>query len=166
MDYSQDPSAPSVSGTVTATPELQPIRYVVYQDDGALIGCFLQVPPADHAGHLIVVDEATAAEWVNYRANDARDGLELVPPAPPAPSPIPQQVTMRQARLALLGAGKLDQVDAAIDALPDDQKGVARIEWDYSSAVERGWPLVAALGQSLGLDDQALDQLFITAAGL
>ena len=98
---------------------------------------------------------------------DSWDGEQFsASPPPPESTAVPQQVTMRQARLALLAAGKLDQVDAVINALPDDKKGVARIEWDYSSAVERGWPLVAALGQSLGLGDAALDQLFITAAGL
>jgi hypothetical protein len=57
-------------------------RYVTYQPDGSLDGCFLQTPPGDHAARMIIIDEAQATAWVNYRANAARDGLELIPPAP------------------------------------------------------------------------------------
>lgn len=144
----------------------QPVRYVTFDADGTLDGCYLQAPLEEHVARLIVIDETLAGAWVNYRANEARDGIELAPPAPPAPIPVPQQVTMRQARLALLGAGKLSLVDGAIDSLPSPEKETARIEWDYSSSVMRSRPLVVMLGEALGLDEEALDQLFITAAGL
>jgi hypothetical protein len=98
---------------------------------------------------------------------DAWDGEQFTQPtAQPAPVEVPAQVTMRQARLALLSAGLLAQVDPAIESLDSPEKEMARIEWDYSSAVSRHRPLVVMLGQKLGLDDEALDQLFITAAGL
>ena len=79
---------------------------------------------------------------------------------------IPDSVTMRQARLALLGAGLLASVDAAIDNLPSPQKEAARIEWEYASEVQRSSGLVPMLGVALGLDDAALDALFIEAEGL
>ena len=41
---------------------------------------------------------------------------------------VPQTVTMRQARLALLGAGLLAGVDAAIASLPEPDKSAAIIE--------------------------------------
>ena len=82
------------------------------------------------------------------------------------PAVVPQVVTMRQARLALLGAGLLAQVDAAIDALPEPQKSAARIEWDYSSEVHRNHPFVQQLGHALGLNDEQLDALFTQAATL
>jgi len=78
----------------------------------------------------------------------------------------PAVVTMRQARLALLGAGLLQQVDLAIDALPEPQRSAARIEWDYSSEVHRDRAFVQQLGQALGLSDEQLDALFIQAAAL
>jgi len=58
-------------------------RYVTYLPDGTLDGCYLQVPPEAHADRMIVIDEELAGVWVNYRANEARDGLELVPMLPP-----------------------------------------------------------------------------------
>jgi hypothetical protein len=63
---------------------METTRYVTYAADGTLDGCYLQVPSDDHAGHMIIIDEATASDWVHYRANAARDGLELIPPAAPA----------------------------------------------------------------------------------
>lgn len=143
-------------------------RYVTYLPDGTLDGCYLQAAVAAHSSRMIVVDEAIATEWVAYRANDARDGVELIPslPAPPVVPVVPQEVSMRQARLALLGRGVLGQVDAAIDALPSPDRDAARIEWDYSSVVARNSPLVTMMGAALGLDDGALDELFITAAAL
>ena len=81
-------------------------------------------------------------------------------------SAVPQAVTMRQARLALLGAGKLSAVDAAISALPEPTKSAAKIEWEFSSEVQRNRGLVVQLGTALGLDDKALDALFVAAAKL
>jgi hypothetical protein len=79
---------------------------------------------------------------------------------------VPEQVTMRQARLALLAAGLLANVDAAINLLPSPMKEEARIEWDYSSTVERHRSLVQALGGTMGLTEDQLDALFIQAATL
>lgn len=88
------------------------------------------------------------------------------PPAPPT-TPVPQAVTMRQARLALLGAGLLDDVEAAIDAIADPAaKAAARITWDHSQEVQRNNGLVSQLAPALGLTGDQLDDLFRTAAGL
>ena len=79
---------------------------------------------------------------------------------------IPQVVTMRQARLALLADGKLAQVDAVIDSLTEPHKSAAKIEWDYSSEVQRDRPFVKQIGAALGYTDERLDQLFIEASKL
>ncbi|MCV6901066.1 hypothetical protein OE165_28940, partial [Escherichia coli] len=60
-------------------------------------------------------------------------------------SPKITKVTMRQARLALLGAGKLPAVNAAIAAMQGAQGEAARIEWEYSQEVQRDRGLVSAL---------------------
>lgn len=85
---------------------------------------------------------------------------------PPIVQPVPAEVTMRQARLALHAAGKLAAVNAAINALPDPPKTSALIEWEYSSTVRRDSQFVALLGPALGLDPEALDALFIAASKL
>jgi hypothetical protein len=80
--------------------------------------------------------------------------------------PVPAVVTMRQARLALLGAGLLARVKAAINALPSKQKEAAKIEWEYATDVQRNSGLALMMVVALGLDDAALDALFIEAAAL
>ena len=78
----------------------------------------------------------------------------------------PHEVTMRQARLALLAAGKLAGVEAAIASMPEPQRTAASIEWEYSNDLQRNNPFVAQLGAALGLDDAGIDALFIAAAKL
>lgn len=84
-----------------------------------------------------------------------------------APSPIiPEAITMRQARLALLGAGVLAQVDAAIASMTGIEGDAARIEWEYAQEVRRDSPLMAALGPALGMDAAQVDALFVAGAAL
>ncbi|QOY96324.1 hypothetical protein IM543_11180 [Massilia sp. UMI-21] len=145
----------------------QPLRYVTFAADGTLDGCYLQVPPEEHADRMLVIDETLAPAWVNYRATEARDGLELLPPAEPAPPAVPQTVTRRQARQALLLEGLLDDVPIAIAAIPDETaRRMAEIEWADSLEFVRTRPLVIQIGAALGLDEAALDALFIHAATL
>lgn len=73
---------------------------------------------------------------------------------------------MRQARLALLQYGMLTQVNTAVANMPGSQGDAARIEWEFSSTVERNRPLVQALGAALDLTDAQLDDLFRLAATL
>ena len=82
------------------------------------------------------------------------------------PAGVPQQVTMRQARLALLSAGLLDDVEAAIAALPSPQKEAAKIEWEYSQEVQRHNGFVSVLSPLLGMTDEQLDDLFVQGAKL
>ena len=83
------------------------------------------------------------------------------PPAPIAPVIVPHKVTRRQGRLALLLAGKLDQVPLVIAAIKDEtERRLAQIEWDDAQDYERWHPLVVLIGPALNLD---LDALFIHA---
>ena len=84
----------------------------------------------------------------------------------PVLNPVPREVTMRQARLALLENGLLANVQPAINSLPEPDKTKAQIEWEYSNALQRSNPFVAVLGTALGLSSQDLDDLFIQASSL
>jgi hypothetical protein len=79
---------------------------------------------------------------------------------------VPYSVTMRQARMALNAAGKLSQVESAIDALPEPNRTDARIEWEYSNEVQRGNSFVSLLGAALSMSEAELDALFTQAATL
>ncbi|MDY0961730.1 hypothetical protein [Massilia sp. CFBP9026] len=106
------------------------------------------------------------AEYINGQTIIRDLTEEEIAATPPEQIIVPSEVTMRQARLALLSIDKLDRVIPAIESLEGAERDAARIEWEFSSAVVRSRPLVVMLGQALGLDEVALDQLFITAAGL
>jgi hypothetical protein len=99
---------------------------------------------------------------------DTWDGAAFIrPPVVVLPPTVPQSVTRRQAKQALLLAGLLGNVQPALDAIPDaTQRTLMQIEWDDSQEFERNRPSLIAIGAALGLDSAALDQLFITAAAL
>ncbi|MGL4272498.1 MAG: hypothetical protein ACRCTO_09420 [Pseudomonas paracarnis] len=84
----------------------------------------------------------------------------------PEPEPVPEAVTARQARLALLGAGVLPMVESALTAIPGVEGEAARIEWEYALEIRRDSPLIGALAPMLGLTDGQVDDLFRAALGL
>lgn len=143
------------------------MEYVTYNEAGKLTGAFIQDLQIDHQPAYIEVTSEQRRNWTEYQANAARDGLESADAVPPAPPAIPQTVTRRQARQALLLRGKLALVQPAIDAILDaTQRGMAQIEWDDSLEFMRARPLVIQIGAAIGLDSAALDDLFIFAATL
>ena len=129
---------------------------------------------------MIYYSHSTTAEVFAYETEAERDQFgpaELVPMTPeqvqahlnppPAPPTVPASVTMRQARLALLGIGLLDDVYAAIAAIPDPvQRKAAEIEWEYAQTVDRNSPFTQQMAAGLNLTAEQLDALFTQAAGL
>jgi hypothetical protein len=91
-----------------AKPEPKTLRYVTFTVDGALDGCYLQIPPEEHVGHMVVIDEDLAPAWVNYRANEARDGVEPIPV-------LPRVVNLEALKTAAISStyGDVDAVTAA-----------------------------------------------------
>ena len=79
---------------------------------------------------------------------------------------IPKSITARQARLALLQIGKLDDVAGAISNLESPIKEQVQIEWEYATDIYRNNGFIDALGSTLGLDKNALDDLFIAGKNL
>lgn len=91
---------------------------------------------------------------------------EAIRAANSPPQAVPQSVTMRQARMALLQAGLLQTVNDAIAAMPGIEGDAARIEWEFSSEVHRDKALVQSLAPTLRMTDAELDDLFTLAATL
>ena len=101
------------------------MRYVTFDQDGNLTGCYLQ--ELVHADY-IEIDEATAVNWAAYKANAQRNGVELAPPVtqPPSVAILAQifalEVTVTQRRIresvtTVDGKTWLSNVDAQIAAL-------------------------------------------------
>ncbi len=116
------------------------LKYVQRDGQDRIVGVFANPQPG-------IAEEALPA-----------DQAVLWTPA----NPVPQSVTPRQARLALLAAGLLDQVEAAIAAGPRAD----RITWEFAAEVRRDYAMIANLGASLGLTAGQIDDLFRAAAAL
>lgn len=109
---------------------------------------------------------AASHGWIpagKARMGDVWDGKTFKTPPPP----VPAVVSARQAKRALLEAGLLDDVQQAIDNIPEplEQRRV-QIDWDESTEFRRDWPTLAALAAAMQLDRGTLDALFIKAATL
>lgn len=83
-------------------------------------------------------------------------------PADPEPLVVPNEVTRFQARAALYQAGWLDEIEALIVAPETDR--ILVLAWQDALAFNRQSPFVREMAQQLGLTEQQLDDLFITAA--
>lgn len=104
-------------------------------------------------GEMVLRDKAPSPDhtW--------EDGEWIAPPEP-EPAPSVAVVSMRRARLAMLQAGILDDVTAAVE-----QAGAAaQIEWEYAVEVRRDHPLIVALAAQLEMSDENVDALFEAAA--
>jgi hypothetical protein len=139
-------------------------KYVVVDGDGRALAFYAanfspSIPP-----EAIPISDEDWAEWSQASQRKRwQDGALVDAPAPASgPPPVPTSITARQARLALLQADLLDQVDAAV-AKADR---AAQVEWQYASTIDRHSTLVASLAASVPLTDAQLDQLFKAAAAL
>jgi len=127
-----------------------------------------------HTGEHI--DTQTPADWMgtttlpvptyNPATQSAffRDGTWVVETAQPSAALVPQSVTRFQALAALHLAGHLPAVQA-IMAAPETPV-LAKLAWDNALSFERSSPTLASLAGALGLTDDALDALFVAAAGV
>lgn len=89
------------------------------------------------------------------------DEYKLMYPDPKDIIVVPQMLTPRQARLALLNAGLLDEVETL---LANDR--AMQIWWEYSLDIQRNHEHVVAIGSALELTETQLDELFIEGAKL
>lgn len=122
---------------------------VTRDSDGQIVAPAQSVTDPDYAAYIA---------WVSDGGIPAKDNT--------VPQEVPCSVDMRQARLALLGAGLLTAVNDALAAMPGIEGEAARIEWEFAAQVVRDSTLVVGLSGALGLTDAQLDALFIAAAEL
>ena len=92
----------------------------------------------------------------------------------PEPIGVPFSVTMRQARIVLALQPSPDNafpnllayVLAQFDQLPEPDRTIADITFEYSTEVQRNNPLIAQVAAMGGLTDEQIDEMFIQAATL
>lgn len=155
--YQADPLGRYIGPTTAYESPLQPGVWLIPA------GAYEDAPPATKADSDLV--KRVGKSWVVESAQPPTEQQDA-PIGDEASSTVPQVVTMRQARLALLAADLLDRVGPAIGALPEAQRRAALIEWEYSTTVSRTSALTAQLAAVLDLDSADLDSLFEVAAAL
>lgn len=160
MLYSTTINDASVYG-ITAAREAynETLRALVLNDQGQEIDNPNRLKT--DAAYLDMILQRAIEGWCKQYAP-----VVVTPPPPVVVNGVPQEVTMRQAQLALLAAGLLDDVEAAINSIPGDAGRAARITWTKSSAVKRDNPLIMQMAAALGKTPQQIDGLFILASTL
>lgn len=77
---------------------------------------------------------------------------------------VPEVVTPRQMRVALILSGILvEDIESVIESLPEPDKSITRITWEYSTEFQRNNPILVAMAPALNLSESDVDQLFILA---
>lgn len=128
---------------------------------------------------LVVVNVVAAdAAWVAANAPDAvrltgqdnrvgpgwrRVGQDWAEPDEPA-EVVPQTITRRQLRRALLAADLLTQMNAALETWAEPRRSRARIDWQDGAEFERDDRTVKGLANDLGITSNQLDLIFIAAS--
>ena len=84
----------------------------------------------------------------------------------PEPVNVPQEITMWQLRAAVTLAGLKEGVETTIASLPEPNRTVAKIAWEYANNILRNSPTVLAIQAALQLTDEQVDGLFITGYGI
>ena len=83
------------------------------------------------------------------------------------PIEIPNTISQRQLRTQLaLNGFDLSDVQAIIDSLPDPNKTIAQIAWDYSLTFVRNDALLNSIADILGITESELNDIFINASKL
>lgn len=118
--------------------------------------------------NIAVSNAPLAASWVDgtgAQIGDEYVGGEFIRPV--IVDHVPESVTRRQAKVALLQAGLLDEVEAGIEAIADPvTKRIAKLDWVEANEFRRDWPLLNQLAAGMGITDGQLDELFRVAAGI
>lgn len=130
----------------------------VQQEIGVLDGA----PPGWTRSPVPALNQGEFARW-----NGSEWEVTAQPPGP-VPVTVPLEVSRRRGLQALFKMYALKEADilATIEAHPtlsDDDKYLARVEFQTSQTFERYRPLVMLMGEALGLD---LDALFVCAGNL
>lgn len=103
-------------------------------------------------------------QWLEFINNAGRrrwaDGEVVAYEPPPASVPVPASVSRAQAKIALSRAGLLSAVAQKVS----EAGGEVAIWFEDALNWRRDNPNVAALGTSLGLTEEQIDGLFLSAA--
>jgi hypothetical protein len=117
--------------------------------------------------HHDITAERAGGKWQLTYPEPLQPLIDTALAASNAFVPVPETVSMAQARSALTLSNMIGSVDAAIRAGNTTPQGkINEVFWEYSTTVDRASPFVNGLGSALGLSSDQLDDLFRQAASI
>lgn len=119
-----------------------------------LIDAIIDHPEFGEIPMTLAPQGATAALFAEAAAG-------AVAPYVAPPVPVPTSLPRLAFKAALLQAGLLDQVEAAVA----NADALTRLKWAEAVEFPRADPMIDALGQAIGLTPEAIDQMYVQAAG-
>jgi len=78
-------------------------------------------------------------------------------------APVPQEVPTWSLREVCMIRGHTAAIAAAIDALPEPPREIAKSRWNHKGTISRGSSMIAAMQAILGWTSTYVDELFIEA---
>jgi len=84
----------------------------------------------------------------------------------PEPVKQPREVALWRVKSILTLQGMAAGVEAAINQMPEPNKTVAKIAWEYAYTIDRWSETVLFAQQQLGLTDEQVDALFDAAEAI
>ena len=80
---------------------------------------------------------------------------------------IHEKISARQLRSALILKGiQLSTIDAVISQLPEPQKSLVKVDWEYSTNFYRHNSMINQLAGAMQLSAEQVDEIFILGASL
>jgi len=105
-----------------------------------------------------VLNESDVPLGATYEIINTEDALPVI---------IPQSVTPRQFRVALIMSNiSMQSIEDMIAALPEPDQSIVRTTWEYSTVFERDNTILNNMAANMGLTQQEVDNLFILAEDL
>lgn len=145
------------------------MKYIQFNDHNELNARYA----SEIHGDNIPEEAVEVSEELFWQTINETDGVWKIDPEtgeiskhsfPPAPPYVPQQVTRRQGRLALIEVGKLADVETAIAAISDPIEQLkAQVEYE-ADTWERSNEFLQTMWAQLGGTEQQLDNLFLLAS--
>ena len=74
---------------------------------------------------------------------------------------VPEKISSRQLRSQLILQGfNLETIEQALNQMPEPNRSLAKVDWEYATNVYRNNAMIMAVGQLLNLTNEQIDEIF------
>jgi hypothetical protein len=102
-------------------------------------------------------------EWIDQSQSKPTEAEVAAAMLLPEPVAVPQEVPTWALREVCMIRGHAEAIVAAIDALPEPPREIAKNRWNHKGTISRGSSMISAMQAILGWTSTYVDELFIAA---